>query len=663
MIPEVSGESITEPGGSGQPGEQAFHIWTGFRWSRMNSSSPGLRRLDLMLEKMGFISKDQKEQILKAVDIVQLIGGYVQLKPSGKNFHGLCPFHQEKTPSFTVSPAYQNYKCYGCGEYGDAIRFIMEIENFQFKEALQYLADKSGIEIKGLSQRTPESNTQSGINQCLRRAFDFYRGNLTKAASGSAIWKYIEGRQISKQVIETFQLGFVGPGWTQLHDSLKAGKFDTSIQETAGLVKKGEKGGYYDRMRDRLIFPIRDVQGRVLGFAGRDLGIKGPKYLNPPETDLYKKSGILYGVFEARDEIRKTRSAIVVEGYLDAIRLHEQSWFETVATCGTALTNDHIRALKRLGADSVFLLFDGDKAGIAAAEKSAALFLENDVDSRVVILPEGLDPDDYFKKYGRDDFKTLLDQARYDYEFIIDRTKGRTDGTGIEFQKKAVKDMLQIANRIQDQIKKELFLSKVASDFRIDRSNLNQIVKFEKGRSVPSPTVQDSPNITISFEKRELPEVKLLQYLITHPQSITLTRENVKIDDFSRKDLLRLYTRFLELSDDEYVSLKPQEFPEFFVEFNTLITYLLQYQIEYKGPSVSRKRDSGSVRDTEMVSLQQEYENQLSSFSEQSLMFLIRRLKKRRKTSEIEKLYHAPRDQARSTVIQLSEKRKRNISI
>lgn len=616
-----------------------------------------------MLEKTGFVSKDQKEQILKSVDIVQLIGGYVQLKPSGKNFLGLCPFHQEKTPSFTVSPAYQNYKCYGCGEYGDAIRFLMEIENFEFREALKFLADRCGIEIKGLLRPKNESNFQPDINRCLQLSFEFYRDNLSGASAASPIRSYLDSRQISEKAIETFQLGYIGPGWTQLNDLLKARKLDESLQEKAGLIKKGEKGGYYDRMRDRLIFPIRDGQGKVLGFAGRAVGDGKPKYLNPPESELYHKSSILYGLFEARDDIRRNRSAIVVEGYLDAIRLHEESWSETVATCGTALTEDHIRVLKRSGAENVYLLFDGDKAGIKAAEKSAELFLEKDVDSRVVILPDGLDPDDYFKTYSREDFKILLDQARYDFEFVIDRVKGRTDGTGIEFQKKAVNELLKIAGRIQDQIKKELFLSRVAADFRIDRSSLNQIAKFGNSKLVSRQSDQKSPNISVSFEKKEFPEVKFLQYLITHPQSITLARKHVKPDYFSRNDLSRLYLRFLELNDEEFLCLKPQEFPEFFVEFNTLISYLLQWQIEYRGPAVQRKRDSGSESDTEMVSLQKELESQLSSYSEKAVMLLIRQLRKKRKKSEIERLYHAPSDQARSSLIELTEKRKRNISV
>ncbi|MBU2644261.1 DNA primase [bacterium] len=617
-----------------------------------------------MLEKTGFISKDQKEQILKSVDIVQLIGGYVPLKPAGKNYIGLCPFHQEKTPSFTVSPTHQNYKCYGCGEFGDAIRFVMEIENYPFKEALQFLADRTGIEIQILSQKKPDSSVQPDISNCLQRAFDFFQKNLVKAAEESPIRRYIASRQISNQSIDVFQLGYIGPGWTQLNDFLKTRKVKTEVQEKAGLIKKGENGRYYDRLRDRLIFPIRDFQGKILGFAGRAVGDGKPKYLNPPETDLYKKSSVLYGIYEARDSIRKNRSAIVVEGYLDVIRLHEESWTEAIATCGTALTVEHIRMLKRLGAENVILLFDGDSAGISAAEKSAELFLENEIDSRVMILPDGLDPDDYFKTYSRDDFKMLLDQSRFDYQFIIDRTKERIDGTGIEFQKKAVAGILQIANKIKDTIKKELFISKMAADFRIERSILNQFAKIETdSRTVHTTDQHTLSRSPVSFNKSELPEVKFLQYLITHPQSITLARKYVDADDFTHKDLLRLFTRFLALSDEEFVSLKPQEFPEFFVEFNTLIMYLLQYQIEYRGPAVQRKRDFKDARDTEMVSLQEASECQISSFSEKSLKFLIRRLKKKRNHAEIEKLYHVRGEQARTTVMQLAEKRKRNISV
>ncbi len=616
--------------------------------------------MKLMLEKTGFISKDQKEQILKAVDIVQLIGGYVQLKPSGKNYLGLCPFHQEKTPSFNVSPTHQNYKCYGCGEFGDAIRFIMDVENFQFKETLQFLADRSGIEIKLDQGKKVESSVQTDIGKCLQLSFDYFRENLAKAGQESPIRRYISDRQISDQLIEVFQVGCIGPGWTQLHHFLSSRKVNTPIQEKAGLIKKGDKGSHYDRLRDRLIFPIRDLQGKVLGFAGRAVGDGKPKYLNPPESDLYKKSATLYGVYEARDQIRRRRRVIVVEGYLDAIRLHEQSWSETVATCGTALTVEHIRILKRMGAENVILLFDGDKAGIKAAEKSAELFLENDLDSKVMILPDNLDPDDYFKKYNNEDFKNLLDRARFDFEFIIDRTKERTDGTGFEFQQKAVEGMLQIANGIKAEIKKELFLSKVASDFRIERGILNQISKTKSKRPVAETIAPDTSNFPISFEKSELLDVTFLKYLMTHPQSIKLARKRVSSSDMSRLDLSRLYARFLELSDQEFTYLKTREFPEFFVEFNTLIMCLLQNKIEYEGPDGSRNRNSGSERDQEMLSLRNVNENKMSTFSEEFLNKLIRRLKKKRKYAEIKKLQYTSEDQARASTMQIAENRKRN---
>jgi len=619
---------------------------------------------NLMLEKTGYISKEQKEHILKSVDIVQLIGGYVQLKPAGKNFLGLCPFHSEKTPPFTVSPAYQNYKCYGCGVYGDAIRFIMEIENFDFREALQYLADRCGIELRIQLHQQPESSILSDINSCLRQALGFYRDNLKNAQDRSPIRSYLKLRRVSATAEETFQLGFIGPGWTQLHDLLKTRGIDDLLQEEAGLIKRGEKGGYYDRMRNRLIFPIRDVQGRLLGFAGRAIGDETPKYLNPPESAHYRKSGVLYGAYEARDGIRKKRTAIIVEGYLDVIAMHENGWLETVAACGTALTEEHVKALKRLGAESVFILFDGDRAGVKAAEKSAELFLKNDIDSRVVILPNEMDPDDYFKDNSRMDFQKLLDEARFDYEFVIDQAKINLGGTGIEFQKKAIREMLRLAASIPDSIKRDLFVTRVARDFRIEKKNLFRISQADSkemavaGHEEPNPITE-----VLSFGKNELPEIKFMQYLISYPQSVKLAREHVKPDDFRRKDLSQLYSRILELNDEELLCLKAHEFPEFFIEFNTLITYLLQWQVEYRGPSVSRKRDSGSERDSEMMDLQKAFEAEISSYSEKSVLFLIRRLKKRRKSCDIKGLYHIPSDRARSTVLQLSQKRKRDLPV
>ncbi|MCP4750573.1 MAG: DNA primase [Proteobacteria bacterium] len=605
-----------------------------------------------MLQKTGFISRDQKERILKATDIVQLVSGYVQLKASGQKYLGLCPFHQEKTPSFSVSPAYQNYKCFGCDESGDAIRFVMEIENLQFVEAIRFLADRCGIRIEIEGFDSARSSAQTEIGKCIQESFDFFRSNLANASNSSPIRDYLRRRSISDDLIERFQMGYVGPGWTNLHDLLKKKSIGTEVQESAGLIKKGEKGGYYDRLRDRLIFPIRDSQKRILGFAGRALGDAKPKYLNPPETELYKKSSVLYGLFEALPQIRKKRRVIMVEGYLDVVRLHEHSWTESVATCGTAVSEGHIKALKRFGADEVILLFDGDAAGIKAAERSAKLFVENDIDSRVVILPEDLDPDDYFKKYDSKDFQVLLDNARHDYEFIIDQVRQTAAGKGIEHQKAGIEEILLLAKSIKTTIKKELFLSKVAASFDVEKKTLQKSILQRKGRDFYRSDSPPQGNARIYFNKNERPQVRFIQYLITHVRAIELARELVTPQDLNHRDLSNLYARFLRLSMEEFQSLKSQEFPEIFVEYSSLLLYLLHNESEYRGPLSSRSKTS------EMAQLHDENKMLTDNYSEKALKRLVARLKKHNKSHEIKDLYSVEPDQARALLTRIIEKRR-----
>ncbi len=603
-----------------------------------------------MLKKAGFIEQGQKEQILKATDIVQLIGGYVQLKASGKNYLGLCPFHQEKTPSFTVSPAYQNYKCYGCGEYGDAIRFIMGMENLQFVEAVYFLADRCGIEIKSKEFKAALSSLKTESSKCLKESFDFFRTNLIKSSETSSIKMYLQQRSISDDLVDKFQLGYVGPGWTNLHETLLRKKISIQVQESAGLIKKGDKGGYYDRLRNRLVFPIHDAQNRLLGFAGRALGDDMPKYLNPPETELYKKSQVFYGINEAREMIRKKRQVIIVEGYLDAIRLHEHSWSEAIATCGTSITDDHIKVLKRFGVETVILLFDGDVAGIKAADRSARLFLANDMDGKVVVLPDGLDPDDYFKKFSREDFETLLNNAQFDYEFIIGQTEQETASKGIENREKAIRNLLESANGIKSQIKRDLFLSKAAEKLGINKKGLATEIYTSHNKKAKQQQIPEGKSFIV-FEKKHLPEVKFLNYLIRNTKSIVLARKKVSHKDFINEKLSKIYARFLQLTDREFMMIAPRDFPEIFVEYGAIITYILHNESEYRGPAIERPSSE------EMASLAEENKKITSTFREEALNHLILRLKKNKRKYEIKDLQYTDSDRTLTIVEQFVDKR------
>jgi len=604
-----------------------------------------------MLTQSGFISKEQKEQVLKAIDIVQLIGNFVQLRASGKNFLGLCPFHQEKTPSFTVSPSHQSYKCYGCGVYGDSIRFVMDFENLKFFEAIQYLADRAGISLKYQKRGRQESLQQSEIAKCLDVTHRYFRSNLLQATDASSIRKYLKKRLLKQDLVDKFQLGYVKPGWTNLHDYLNQKGISVKTQEDAGLIKKGDKGGYYDRLRDRLIFPIRDFQSKVIGFAGRIVSDGEPKYLNPPETELYKKSAVFYGICEAQDQIRKKRRVIIVEGYLDAIRLHEQSFSEAIATCGTALTPEHLNVLKRYNVTDTIFLFDGDRAGIKAAERSARTFIENDIDSKVIVLPDNLDPDDYFRSHTKDDFQSLLENARYDFEFILDRAYESSAGYGMEHQKSVIDDILQLAQNIKSDIKKELLLSKVATAFRIDKRTLQNTPRhdFKRSESRSSPKPGGEP---VVFNKEDLSQVKLMQYLMANPQAIRQVRSQVSPEDFNNISISNLYSRFLSLNDPEFQTLKPRDFPEIFVEYAPLITSLFHHKGEYQVPRDYRPRtDETTIMFNNNEHLEKEY-------SEERLKRLITRLKNRKKSLDKKTLSGVNQDQDRSRLLTIIEKRK-----
>ncbi len=603
-----------------------------------------------MLKKTGFISQEQKEHILKQTDIVQLIGEYVQLKPSGRTFKGLCPFHQEKTPSFTVSPSYQNYNCFGCGESGDSIRFVMAIENLQFPEALRFLAERSGIQLQTDDSKTFRKSYNTDVEKCLESSFDFFRKNLVGSKDESEVKQYLAKRSIDSKLAESFQLGFVSAGWQNLNRYLKQQAMNDELQEKAGLIKKGDRGNYYDRMRHRLIFPIRDRRKRLLGFAGRAIGDEEPKYLNPPETELYKKSSVFYGIDKAHDHIRRSRRAIVVEGYLDVIRLHEQEWFETVATCGTSVTKEHIGVLKQCGADEVVLLFDGDEAGIKAAHKSARFFLENDLDSRVIILPEGLDPDDYFKNHSNQDFKALLANALYDFEFIIQKTREEISEKGIQKRETLIREIVQLSANVGTGTKRDLFLAKIADEFKVGKTKLEQIQNQSIKQEAPQPSNPEKPT-SLLFGKEHLAEVKFLQYLMNHVEGISIAREKISTQEFINRDLAKIYARFLQLSDDEFKLLKAGDFPEQFIEHSSLLMNLLHHETEYKGPLQIRPDSE------EMLKLKQENEEQTRSFSERGFNIRINSLKKNKKAHDLKKLQYYSPEQEKKAVKRFVEER------
>ncbi|UHA74158.1 DNA primase [Paenibacillus sp. 481] len=359
----------------------------------------------------GLIPDELRDEVLKRNDVADVVGQYVHLSKQGKYLKGLCPFHSEKTPSFTVTPEKQIFHCYGCGASGNVIRFVMDIEGFSYPEAIKHLAEAADIpfswEDKPI-ERSPHSQAKDRIIEGHELAAKLYHYVLMNTAHGQAALAYLRNRGIHDKLIEQFQIGYAPPQWDTLVQLLTKREFDLSQMEQGGLVSARQNGsGYVDRFRDRIMFPIWDRNGRTIAFGGRILGEGQPKYLNSPQTIVFDKSKLLYNLHQARPHIKRTGQLVLFEGYADVIQAWNAEVCNGVATMGTALTTDHVSYMKRL-AESVTICYDGDDAGQAAALKSITLLEQAGIHVAVAMLPDRLDPDDYIKTHGAERFRHAI---------------------------------------------------------------------------------------------------------------------------------------------------------------------------------------------------------------------------------------------------------------
>ena len=386
------------------------------------------------------IRNDIKDRVQQATDLVRLIGEQVALRPKGKEFAGLCPFHDDKNPSMQVSPAKQIYKCFSCGAGGDAFSFVMNYHKMNFPEAIKHLAERAGIEVeeeKGSrfgdqGASTSERKQIAGANA---QAVEFFRALLKHPEHGQIARGYIERRGINPEMVADFQIGYAPDGWDGLVQMIEHKSWELGGFELAGLVSQRDSGGYYDRLRHRLVFPIFDAIGRPIAFGGRKIREEDePKYLNSPETKLFNKSATLYGLNLAKKPIIDSKTAVIVEGYTDVIACHQGGARNVVATLGTALTGEHVAELRRY-AEKVVLIFDADEAGQKAADRAVELFLTGDMDVAIAVLPDGKDPADLMAQEGGrglwdEAVATAHDALTYQFSRLTDQMDGTTTLTG-----------------------------------------------------------------------------------------------------------------------------------------------------------------------------------------------------------------------------------------
>jgi DNA primase len=467
---------------------------------------------------------DCKDEVRRRADIVSLIGEHVTLKKAGRNYLGLCPFHQEKTPSFNVSPEKQIFHCYGCGEGGDVFSFLMKFNQLTFPEALRQLARKVGVVIpeKPLGREAKERYTlKEQILKVNEIAAGHFVGTLQSPA-GEGARAYLRRRGIGEEAVRTFRLGFAPERWRDLLDHLGKKGISGQLAEQAGLVvQKAEQkeGGYYDRFRGRLMIPIEDADGRVIAFGGRLMqAVQGqPKYLNSPESPVYTKGNNLFGLSRTREAIRDKGFAILVEGYFDLIALWNAGITHGVATLGTALTRAQVDLLRRY-ATRVAAVFDPDAAGRKALARSLELFLAGNVHARAVILPEGYDPDDYVRTQGREKMEAALAQAQPMVDYYIEEILG---GRGtLEEDRDKLREAVAFVSRIGDAVERNLFIKKISETLRVDQ----EVLKAEVKRvltGTPVPAADRLP--TKATAVMDPLELELIRMMLEYPDRIPVT--------------------------------------------------------------------------------------------------------------------------------------------
>lgn len=487
--------------------------------------------------------RDEAVETVRArTDIVELIGRYLKLKKVGNRYVGLCPFHTEKTPSFSVSPQKGFFHCFGCKASGDVFTFLMRMDGKSFPEALDELASRAGVELparrKGDPARRERQQRQVAL---LERVTTFYQEQLTTPGAAEAR-RYLDKRGLPEELIQRYRLGYAPQGWQNVTDRL--GHWGSNPDEgmATGLMVKGKRGPY-DLFRNRVIFPITGLDDKVRGFGARKLDPEehGGKYINSPQGPIFDKSEILYGLAEARQAIQRGGRAVLVEGYFDVLSLVAAGVEEAVATCGTSLTEGHTRLLKRF-CDRVITVFDADLAGRKASIRAAEMLLAEDVSPYMLELPAGEDPDSHVRATGGDAFRALLDGARPSVEVLADALLTET-GDDVEARTRAVQQLMPLLKACRDGVRRGAYLRLVSERFRLDEADLRRSVEGGRQRTrAPAPERRTAPP-SRSGPVATRDELRLVALLISYPHLAPQAVEAGAVDDVMVPELTRLAER------------------------------------------------------------------------------------------------------------------------
>jgi len=489
------------------------------------------------------------DEVRDHTDIVEVVSQFVTLKKVGKNFKGLCPFHSEKTPSFTVSPEKRIYHCFGCGAGGNVFKFVIETQNISFIDAVRQFADSAGISIpqpNADNLNNPLYKEREALKKANELAANYYHSLFHDSEAGLAARNYLKGRYFTGEILDKYGIGWASPGWRGLISHFhKIGTLSRKTVLQSGLVVEKEDGSnVYDRFRGRVIFPIKDLHGSVIGFGGRAIADgDNPKYLNSPETTLYQKSQTLFGLDMAKQAIRKENQAILVEGYFDQMRATQFGIFNTVATCGTALTPKQAGILRNY-ASSVVLVFDSDNAGRSAAEKGFEVLHEKGLQVKIVFLPEGKDPDSYIHENGVDNFMEKIKTAKPYLESYIDTVVAGKDGNSPSTRVEMANKVLPIVGKVHNLVERNGLLEYFSFKAKIDDASFLTELKKSFLRNQPRIDIPETKtNSTLNLERH------LVHLILSGKETAKRVFKAVNLEDFSNPALKSIATTCLQMID------------------------------------------------------------------------------------------------------------------
>jgi DNA primase len=496
----------------------------------------------------GYITDELIEEVRVRSDIVEVISDRILLKKSGANYKGLCPFHSEKTPSFIVSPAKQIFHCFGCNEGGNVYQFVMKIENLSFPDSVLLLARRYGINIAEQKVKGANSSPKNILYEANAMAAEFFQRQLSELPQGKRAREYLRKRGITDDIIESFKIGYASSLWDGVHEFLKKKGVSSDIQNSAGLIKERENGGgYVDRFRERVIFTIADSEGRIVGFGGRILNDEDsrPKYLNSPETLVYKKGNILYGLNITKDFIRKSKEVFLVEGYFDLITAYQHGIKNIIATSGTALTEDHARLLRRY-TDAVTLVFDGDEAGRKASNRGGIVLLNGGIRVKVIPLSHGHDPDSFIKEKRGEGFLNVAKESKTFMEYIINKEASESDLKSIDGRVSCINAVIPFLSLMNNSVEKSIYLSLLAERTGVSEKAIMEEMGKNKVKDKAETKEASTSTLTSSSNKAER---ILVQLMLLDNKNIEKVKRHILVDDFKDNDLAKISNIIFTLSE------------------------------------------------------------------------------------------------------------------